>query len=89
MNLQISASEVREFVVAAFSRLSRREVEPSGLIELILIREGVYRGRSYRWGNWMANWLIDAHLVQFYNPRGDMVRTIDLREAEDKQRKAA
>jgi len=89
MNSPYSAAEVREFVLSAFSRLARREVEPSAVMELILIGDGQYRGRSFRWAGWMANWLIETGLITFYSPRGDIVRTIDLRLSDEGRRCAA
>ncbi len=81
MSPTYSPSEVREFVLEAFSRLSRKTSERNALEEVLLVRDGVYSGRSYRWGGWMANWMISVGVIAFYNQRGDLVRTVDLHEA--------
>ena len=86
---KFTASEIREFVLAAFSKLTRQTLHESSLMELILIRDGAYRGRSYRYGEWMANWLIEAHLVQFYDPQGEILQSIDLSDTPAEERRAA
>jgi hypothetical protein len=81
MSTTYSPSEVRDFVLEAFSRLTRKSANRDTLEEVLLVRDGVYSGRSYRWGGWMANWMISVGVIAFYNQRGDLVRTIDLHEA--------
>lgn len=81
-------SEVRQIVIEEFRRqgLAARE-ETVG--ETVLIRDGRYRGRSYRMSGLMAMWMLDFGLVQFYGTHGQMLATISLRNRPDSQRIAA
>ena len=46
--------------------------------ENILIDAGRYVARSYRLEDYMAMWLIDVGIVQFYDAEGNMLCTINL-----------
>ncbi len=78
---------VRELVVEQFRRygvtVSR---DPT---ETILIREGRYRGRSYRSDGMMAMWMIEIGLLQFYGADGEMLATIHLFDRPVSQKSAA
>lgn len=83
-----SPSEVRSIVVEEFRRqgLAARE-EMIG--ETILIRDGRYRGRSYRMSGLMAMWMVDIGLVQVYGAEGQMLATISLPDRPSTHRAAA
>lgn len=81
-------SEVRQIVVEEFRRLGLAAREET-VGETILIRDGRYRGRSYRMSGLMAMWMIDFGLVQVYASDGRMLATISLQRRPDAQRLAA
>jgi hypothetical protein len=87
MHASPSPTLVRELVVEQFRRfgvaVSR---DPT---ETILIREGRYRGRSYRSEGLMAMWMIEIGLVQFYGAEGEMLATIHLFDRPVTQNAAA
>ena len=82
-----SPTLVRELVVEQFRRYGVEEVrEPA---ETILIRDGRYRGRSYRAEGFLAMWMIEVGLLQFYAADGEMLATIHLFDRPMSQRVAA
>lgn len=82
-----SPTLVRELVVEQFRRYGVEEVrEPA---ETILIRDGRYRGRSYRAEGFLAMWMIEVGLLQFYAADGEMLATIHLFDRPVSQRLAA
>jgi hypothetical protein len=82
-----SPTLVRELVVEQFRRYGVDEQrEPA---ETILIRDGRYRGRSYRADGFLAMWMIEIGLLQFYAADGEMLATIHLFDRPSSQRAAA
>jgi hypothetical protein len=81
-----SATLVRELVVEQFRRYGSDEGDPT---ETLLIRDGRYRGRSYRAGEFLAMWMIEIGLLQFYGVDGTMLATIHLFDRPASQRTAA
>lgn len=59
------------------------------LNESILIDSGRYVARSYRADGFMAMWLIDAGIVQFYDADGNLLRTLSLQREAIERRAAA
>jgi len=57
--------------------------------ETILIDQGRYVERSYRTEGYMAMWLVEVGIVQFYDDLGQMLATINLFELLRPQRMAA
>jgi len=66
-------------------------VDPPGLEidETILIDQGRYVARSYRTEGFMAMWLVEVGIVQFYDALGQMLATINLFKSLRPQRMAA
>ena len=48
------------------------------LEETILIDDGKYTARSYRVEGYMAMWLLEVGIVQFYDAEGNMLATVNL-----------
>ena len=71
---------VSRLVAQTFAELGARLAGPFDLNENILIDNGHYVARSYRIQGWMAMWLIGMGIVQFYDRRGKMLRTVNLLE---------
>ncbi len=78
MNSTVAPSVVRQLVVRALGDLLKQSFEPEEMVETILIRDGQYRGRSYRLAGWMALWLVESGLVQFFDAEGDLVRVAEV-----------
>jgi hypothetical protein len=89
MKVSPRADFVREIVLRTFVEFSKEPVEPYAMVEMILIQEGKYRGRSYRSNRLMAMWLAEIGLVQVYRDDGEMLRTINLFEEQEAPRKVA
>ncbi|HVX61622.1 MAG TPA: hypothetical protein VHC19_13500 [Pirellulales bacterium] len=89
MRIIPQADEVRRLVVRTFEDFGAATDSLGDLNETILIDDGRYRGRSYRAEEWMAMWLVEIGLLQFYDERGNMLLTINLFEEWEPQRMAA
>lgn len=89
MQLAHSPADVRELVVAQFQQFGVEAEQAEAPAETILIRDGKYRGRSYRSGGLLAMWLIEIGLVQFYSADGEMLSMISLNNRPSTQRAAA
>jgi hypothetical protein len=48
------------------------------LAETLLIDDGQIRARSYRLDEFMAMWMMDVGIVQFYDKQGNMIRRMNL-----------
>jgi hypothetical protein len=59
------------------------------LEETILVDQGRCVARSYRADDYLAMWLMEVGIVQFYNAEGDMLLTVNLLETLLDQRMAA
>jgi hypothetical protein len=80
---------VRQIVLRTFSELNGSPVDVRSLREMILIDDGKYRGRSYRFSDLMAMWLVKFGVIQVYDEEGRMLRTINLFEEQDSLKRAA
>ncbi|HUY36362.1 MAG TPA: hypothetical protein VMV69_26730 [Pirellulales bacterium] len=89
MRVSPSANVVRELVRRTFRTFSFRKAARTDLNETILIDEGRCVGRSYRAGGFMAMWMVEVGLVQFYDAEGNMLQTVNLFEGIESQRMAA
>jgi hypothetical protein len=89
MKVTPQADLVRQIVVRTFTELHPENLEPTALVEMILIHDGKYRGRSYRSQGLLAMWLVDIGLLQVYGSDGEMLRTINLFEEQGSLRRAA
>lgn len=89
MRLNPPAWEVRQLVERTFLRLGLSEQTLESLAETILLREGRYLARSYRVANFMAMWLVEVGILQFYDGQGRMLCTINLFQEKKPARAAA
>jgi hypothetical protein len=81
--------EVRELVVRTFQDIGVDIQSPFDLDETILIDDGHYAARSYKVDGFMAMWLVEIGIVQFYDADGCMLCTVNLFEELAPQRMAA
>ncbi len=89
MRMDLLPGEVRELVVRTFGYFDVIVEHPWDLDETILIDEGRYSARTYKIDGYMAMWLLDIGIVQFYDAEGNMLRTINLFEELEPVRMAA
>jgi hypothetical protein len=80
---------IRNIVFRTFLELDVDEDALADLDERIVLDGGRYVARSYRIDNYLAMWMIDVGLVQFYDDAGNMLRTVNLFEEIEPQRMAA
>jgi hypothetical protein len=81
--------EVRELVIRTFQDLDVPVEGPFDLDETVLIDAGRYAARSYKADGFMAMWLVEIGIVQFYDAEGRMLCTVNLLEERAPQRMAA
>jgi hypothetical protein len=70
--------DVRRLVIQIFEELGAAMPTLFDLEETILIDDGRYTARSYRVEGYMAMWLLDVGIVQFYDAEGNMLATVNL-----------
>jgi hypothetical protein len=81
--------EVRDIVLRVFQDFGARVSNPWDIDETILVDEGRYAARTYKAAGYMAMWLREIGLLQFYNARGQMLVTVNLSEELELQQMAA
>jgi len=89
MTISPNPERIRTIVFRTFLELDVDEDALSDLDERVVLDEGRYVARSYRVDNFLAMWMIDVGLVQFYDHEGNMLRTVNLFEEIEPQRMAA
>ncbi len=70
--------DVRRLVIQIFEELGAAMPTLFDLEETILIDDGRYTARSYRVEGYMAMWLLEVGIVQFYDAEGNMLATVNL-----------
>lgn len=80
---------IRNIVFRTFLELDVCEDLLDDLDERLLLDEGRYVARSYRLDDYLAMWMIDVGLIQFYDAEGNMLRTVNVFEEIEPQRMAA
>ena len=81
--------EVRRLVEHVLRDLGATRDALEELDETILIDRGHYVARSYRLEDYLAMWLLEVGIVQFYSADGEMLATVNLFESLQPQRMAA
>jgi hypothetical protein len=71
---------VRGIVARTFESLGEGLLGPWDIEESVLLDEGRYPARTYRIDGFMAMWLVEVGVLQFYDMDGAMVLTINLLE---------
>jgi hypothetical protein len=80
---------VRELVAQVFESYDVEIRSLSDLDETILIDDGRYAARSYKVDGYMAMWLVEIGVLQFYDEEGNMLQTVNLFEELEPHRMAA
>jgi hypothetical protein len=80
---------MRELVAQVFESYDVEIRSLSDLDETILIDDGRYAARSYKVDGYMAMWLVEIGVLQFYDEEGNMLQTVNLFEELEPHRMAA
>ena len=80
---------VRQLVVRTLREFGDGVARASEVKETIFLNDGKCMARSYRHGGWMAMWLVEDGIVQFYDSEGNMLRTFGVNDEAGGQRMAA
>ena len=89
MRVSPDATEVRQIVARTFRSLGLSAKALASLNETVLVSDGRYAARSYRVSGYLAMWLVEVGLLQFYDAQGNMLRTVNLFEEREVERLAA
>lgn len=89
MTISPHPGQIRTIVFRTFLELDVDEDALTDMDERVVLDEGRYVARSYRVDDYLAMWMIDVGLVQFYDSAGNMLRTVNLFEEIKPQRMAA
>ncbi len=89
MTVSPDPDQIRTIVFRTFLELDICEEILDDLDERLLLDEGRYVARSYRLDDYLAMWMIDVGLIQFYDAEGNMLRTVNVFEEIEPQRMAA
>ena len=89
MTVTPDPDRIRTIVFRTFLELDVREESLDDLDERLLLDGGRYIARSYRVEDFLAMWMIEVGLIQFYDAEGNMLRTVNVFEEIEPQRMAA
>ncbi|HEY2895174.1 MAG TPA: hypothetical protein VGJ16_13200 [Pirellulales bacterium] len=89
MTISPDPGQIRTIVFRTFLELDVEEDRLQDLDERIMLDDGRYVARSYRVDDFLAMWMIEVGLVQFYDGNGNMLRTVNLFEEIQPHRMAA
>jgi hypothetical protein len=78
MTVEPDPHEVRTLVIQIFRELGAAMPTLFDLEETIMIDDGKYAARSYRVQDYMAMWLLEVGIVQFYDAKGNMLATVNI-----------
>lgn len=78
MRVEPGPDEVRRLVLQTLEELGVPVSDFADLEETILLDDGKFAARSYRVQDYMAMWLLEVGLVQFYDADGNMLATVNL-----------
>ncbi len=80
MTIHPDPADVRDIVFRTLLEYDVPEDSLDDLDERIMLDRGRYMARSYNIEGYMAMWLIDVGLLQFYTDEVAMLRTVNLLE---------
>ncbi len=89
MTISPHPGRIRHLVRQTFRQFWAEEEEINELEENLLVQEGRYYARSYRIAGFMAMWMIEIGLLQFYDSQGNMLMTVNLFQEDQPHRMAA
>jgi len=77
MNSLPHPDDIRDTVLVHLRELCGHTVALSALVETILLSQGYYYGRAYRYGDWTATLVAESGKLTFCCD-GDLLRSVDL-----------
>jgi hypothetical protein len=81
--------DVRRLVIQTFEELGAAVPSLFGTEETVIVDDGRYVARSYRVDGYMAMWLVEVGIVQFYDAEGNMLATVNLLKKPEPMKMAA
>jgi hypothetical protein len=75
--------EIRDLVQRTVQELGLVDVQPLG--ESLLTLAGYYVGREFRFDGVRAVWIASQGQIKFYGDDGQLLRVVDLSQAQDKR----
>ena len=89
MRVSPNVHQVRNMVCQILTDLGVEKQEISNLTETVRVEDGRCLARSYRADRFLAMWLVDVGILQFYDDEGNMVRRANLFAEIEPRRMAA
>jgi hypothetical protein len=86
INLTMNSKHLRRTINAAVADLGHKTKECK---ESVLIREGYFVGRQFRFENVRAIWFAEEEVVKLYGDDGRLMRTLMVAEGPVELRRAA
>jgi hypothetical protein len=78
MTVEPDSHEVRRMVIQIFAELGAAMPTLFDLEETSMIDDGKCAARSYRVQDYLAMWMLEVGIVQFYDAEGNMLATVNL-----------
>jgi hypothetical protein len=85
----IQYDPVHHLVLEIMGELVGCVADPAEITKSVLVREGHYCGRAFRFRDIRAVWFADANELKFYHDRGPLLRTVRLDRVRETCRAAA
>lgn len=82
MRTALSPETVREIVACIMKDLGRGPAKLADVQETVFLNGSECTARSYRYEGWMAMWLVEDGIVQFYDAQGEMLRTLSVSDRQ-------
>ena len=89
MFTSVTPSEMRRIVLRGFAEHHPRSISNEELQEHVRVEDGKIVAYCYEAANLFAMWMVQVGLVQFYDDRGTMLQTLDLKSTTAERRQAA
>ncbi len=70
--------DIRRLVIQTFEELGAATPSLFSTEETVIVDDGRYVARSYRADGYMAMWMVEVGIVQFYDAEGNMLATVNL-----------
>ena len=81
--------DIRRLVIQTFEELGAAVPSLFDTDERAIVDDGRYVARSYRVDGYMAMWLVEVGIVQFYDAEGNMLATVNLLKEPEPMKMAA
>lgn len=89
MTEPLQTQQVRELVGQTLAEFGVSPEQLEHCKDTILIQDGHYCGRSFRVDGYLAMWMVEIGLLQFYDRDGALLKTITLSRQQPSHPRAA